>query len=159
MSFITVKGKYAEAKVFSGDIDEMSLHNIRQFLNSKTVDGSRVRFMPDFHAGVGCVIGTTATVTDKIIPNVVGVDVGCGVLAYEVDKDIDLAKLDKIIHTTIPSGTEKAGSEFHKRIKDWPLNITIREFTDNVYEVCRRIQDKKYFDYASRSLGTLGGGK
>lgn len=157
---IEIKGGYGRSIVFTSNpnIDEESYKGMLNFLNSKPALGSKIRFMPDYHAGKGCVIGTTATIYDSIIPNVVGVDIGCGVLAYEVDKEIDLKKLDEIIHTHIPSGNDIAKSRFHKRVKDWPLNISMRDFTDKMHEICLKIQNKEYFSYASRSLGTLGGG-
>ena len=158
---IEIRGGYGEGVVLTSnpEIEEESYKSILNFLSTKPAIGSKIRFMPDYHAGKGCVIGTTATIHDSIIPNVVGVDIGCGVLAYEIDKEIDLKKLDEIIHTHIPSGNKISESRFHKRVKDWPLDISMRDFTDKMHEICIKIHNKEYFSYTSRSLGTLGGGK
>ena len=75
---LELQGKYATAKVFTDVVDETSISQVISLLNQPYVDGSRVRMMPDIHAGAGCTIGTTMTISDKICPNLVGVDIGCG---------------------------------------------------------------------------------
>ena len=86
----TVLGKYNEAKVFTDLVDEKSLEQVKMLLDQPFVEGQKVRFMPDIHAGAGCVVGTTMTVKDKICPNLIGVDIGCGMLAAKIeDKDIE----------------------------------------------------------------------
>ena len=76
---IELKGKYNNAKVFTDLVDEASISQILLLLNQEFVSGSRIRLMPDVHAGAGCTIGTTMTITDRIVPNLVGVDIGCGI--------------------------------------------------------------------------------
>lgn len=75
---IELRGKYGEAKVFTDVVDQESISQVISLLNQPYIEGSRVRMMPDIHAGAGCTIGTTITITDKICPNLVGVDIGCG---------------------------------------------------------------------------------
>lgn len=78
---ITIDGKYTEARVFTDELEDLARTQIRDVCNHPTFEGSRVRIMPDVHAGAGCVIGFTAELkTDKVIPNLIGVDIGCGVL-------------------------------------------------------------------------------
>lgn len=75
---IELQGKYNTAKIFTDVIDDASVSQVLLLLNQEFVQGSRIRMMPDIHAGTGCTIGTTMTITDKIVPNLVGVDIGCG---------------------------------------------------------------------------------
>ena len=140
-----LKGKYNEAKFFADSADETSVSQVLLLLDQDFVSGSRIRMMPDIHAGAGCTIGTTMTVTDKIVPNLVGVDIGCGMETVAVrEKHIELQKLDKLIYEKIPSGFQ------------------IREKTHRYYE---QIDLEELYCYrqihavrAEKSLGTLGGG-
>ena len=75
---ITLQGAYGEAIIFTDTLETSAAEQIRAFCDQPFSAGSRIRIMPDVHAGKGCTIGTTMTVTDKIVPNVVGVDIGCG---------------------------------------------------------------------------------
>ncbi len=142
---IELKGKYNEAKVFTDVIDESSISQIILLLNQEFISGSKIRLMPDVHAGAGCTVGTTMTITDKVVPNLVGVDIGCGMETIKIkEKHIELQQLDKLIYEKIPSG-------FHIREKP-------HHYLDNIY------LEKLYcYDYinpirAEKSLGTLGGG-
>ena len=74
---IELKGKYNTAKIFTDVVDETSISQIILLLNQQFVSDSKIRLMPDVHAGAGCTVGTTMTITDKIVPNLVGVDIGC----------------------------------------------------------------------------------
>ncbi len=142
---IELKGKYNEAKIFTDVVDEASISQILLLLNQEFVSGSKIRLMPDVHAGAGCTIGTTMTITDKIVPNLVGVDIGCGMETVKIkEKHIELQKLDKLIYEKIPSG-------FHVREK------THRYFDEiNLEELyCYKHINP---DRAEKSLGTLGGG-
>lgn len=142
---IELKGKYNEAKIFTDVVDEASISQVLLLLNQEFVSESRIRLMPDIHAGSGCTIGTTMTITDKIVPNLVGVDIGCGMEVIRVkEKHIELQKLDKLIYEKIPSGfniREKA----HRYFKD--INL------EDLY--CYKQIDMRR---AEKSLGTLGGG-
>ncbi len=102
---IELKGKYNKAKIFTDVVDETSISEIILLLNQEFVSDSKIRLMPDVHAGAGCTIGTTMTITDKIVPNLVGVDIGCGMETIKIkEKHIELQQLDKLIYQKIPSG-------------------------------------------------------
>jgi tRNA-splicing ligase RtcB len=142
---IEINGKYASAKVFTDNVEQEALSQVLELCNQEFVKNSKIRIMPDTHAGAGCVIGTTMTIQDKIVPNLVGVDIGCGMEVVEIlNADIDLEKLDKIIYEYIPSGFEIRKTE-HKYV----------DFIDFDSLKC-----KKYLniDRAKLSIGTLGGG-
>jgi tRNA-splicing ligase RtcB (3'-phosphate/5'-hydroxy nucleic acid ligase) len=137
-----LRGKYGTAKVFGDIIDIVSVAQLIELLNQEFTDDQTIRIMPDVHAGKGCVIGTTMTIGDKIVPNLVGVDIGCGVSGFEIHGDMDFEKLDRIIRTYIPSG-------FSVRDEEQPgVN-----FIENLY--CK---DAVGISRAKRSVGTLGGG-
>ncbi len=142
---IELKGKYNEAKVFTDVVDEVSISQVLLLLNQEFASGSRIRLMPDIHAGAGCTIGTTMTVTDKVVPNLVGVDIGCGMETVLVkEKHMELQKLDKLIYEKIPSG------------------FNIREKTHRYFDEVN-LEDLYCYkhinpDRAEKSLGTLGGG-
>ncbi len=100
-----IKGSFATAIVFTDTIDESAVAQLRTICNQPFTEGSRVRVMPDVHSGVGCVIGFTAALGELVIPNLVGVDVGCGMLTVELGRDpVDYALLDLIIHENVPAG-------------------------------------------------------
>ena len=142
---IELKGKYNEARIFTDVVDEASISQVLLLLNQEFAAGSRIRLMPDIHAGAGCTIGTTMTIQDAIVPNLVGVDIGCGMETIRIkEKHLELQKLDKLIYERIPSG-------FQVREK------THRFFDEiNLEELhCyHRIGMKR----VEKSLGTLGGG-
>ncbi len=144
-TMLELKGKYNEAKIFTDVVDESSISQVMLLLNQEFAAGSRIRLMPDIHAGAGCTIGTTMTITDKAVPNLVGVDIGCGMEVIQIkEKHMELQKLDKLIYENIPSG-------FHVREK------THRYFNEiDLEELCCY----PYIDIrrAEKSLGTLGGG-
>lgn len=142
---LSLRGKYAEAKVFTDVVDQDSISQVIGLLNQPYVEGSRIRMMPDIHAGAGCTIGTTMTVTDKICPNLVGVDIGCGMETSRLrEKHLELQKLDKVIRQEIPSGFA-IRSKPHRYASQIDL------------ELLRCI---KHVDLlrAQKSIGTLGGG-
>ena len=100
---LEVKGKYNTAKIFTDVVDEAAISQVILLCNQEFVSGSKIRLMPDIHAGAGCTIGTTMTITDKIVPNLVGVDIGCGMETIQIkEKNIELQKLDKLIYEKIP---------------------------------------------------------
>ena len=102
---IELQGKYNNAKVFTDNIEDSAKEQIIQLLNQDFIKDCKVRIMPDCHSGSGCVIGFTANLGDKVIPNLIGVDIGCSMLTIELGKlDINLEKLDEVIHQYIPSG-------------------------------------------------------
>ena len=102
---IEIKGKYNEAKIFTDVVDSASIAQVQELCNQEFTAGSRIRLMPDIHAGAGCTIGTTMTITDKVVPNLVGVDIGCGMETTRIREGrLELQKLDKLIYEKIPSG-------------------------------------------------------
>ena len=93
-----VQGKYNSAKIFTDVADESAIAQVIELCNQEFTAGSRIRLMPDIHAGAGCTIGTTMTITDKVVPNLVGVDIGCGMETCRVrESHMELQKLDKLI--------------------------------------------------------------
>mgnify|MGYP000018412356 CR=1 FL=1 len=104
---LELRGKYNTCKVFTDNIENAAIGQLTALLNQESVAGSKIRIMPDCHSGAGCVIGTTMTLTDKVVPNLVGVDIGCGMLAIKLkEKRVDLTKLDSVIRKYVPSGGE-----------------------------------------------------
>ena len=79
-----IKGTYATAVCFARTIEEKAAEQIRTMCSTPVTEGSKVRIMPDVHAGKGCTIGTTMTITDKVVPNIVGVDIGCGMYTVKL---------------------------------------------------------------------------
>lgn len=144
-----IEGKYGKAKVYADAVEESALSQIVQLLNQPFAEGADVRIMPDVHAGAGCVIGFTAKLTDKVIPNLIGVDIGCGVLSMEISKDLPpLNEVDDFFKRNIPTG-------FHRRETSL-FEEYCRSMYYDVKELCEIT--KQDFDAVRHSLGTLGGG-
>ena len=145
---ISVTGTQTEAKVFSNYPQETALEQIQELCNQAFLKDTKIRIMPDYHAGKGCVIGTTIQLKDKVVPNLVGVDVGCGVLTVKLqNKKVDFNKLDHVIRTFVPSGQELHSDETVRLINtEFP---SVQEFKAKHILT----QDKSLY-----SLGTLGGG-
>jgi RNA-splicing ligase RtcB len=102
---IELQGKYNIAKVFADNVEQTAISQIINLLNQPFVNGASIRIMSDVHAGAGCVIGFTANLRDMVIPNLIGVDIGCGVLVVDItDLNIDIPELDNYIHNNIPAG-------------------------------------------------------
>mgnify|MGYP001124187154 FL=1 len=102
---LEVNGKFNQAKIFTDVVDQASIAQVIELCNQEFTAGSRIRLMPDIHAGAGCTIGTTMTITNKVVPNLVGVDIGCGMETTRIREDhLELQKLDKLIYEKIPSG-------------------------------------------------------
>ena len=145
-----LKGKFNTAKIFTENVEEACIEQIKNLLNIEAFAGTKIRIMPDCHAGKGCTIGFTMDVKDKIVPNLVGVDIGCGMLTVNLEKtkeEIDFAKLDAVINEFIPSGfniREKAYGNSAEWVEDVNGNVWGLPY-DRV-------------DYVARSIGTLGGG-
>lgn len=139
-----LKGKYGLAKVFAGSLEEQAKNQIIELLNQDFVEGSTLRIMPDVHQGMGCVIGFTGAMGDRVIPNIVGVDIGCGMLTIELGVlPLDLPKLDEIISKKIPSGPRVHESSTRKF-------EPLRELY-----VYRELKDTHRME---KSIGSLGGG-
>lgn len=133
-----------DLKIFTENIEQEAVEQINLLLEQEPFKNCKVRIMPDVHAGKGCVIGFTADLGDKVIPNIVGVDIGCGMICVELEKmDLDLDLLDDIINKYIPAG---------RNIRKQKL-ISFDKIND-LY-CLRYLKETKKFN---RAIGTLGGG-
>jgi len=134
----------SDLKIFTNNIEESAKEQIDLLLEQEAFKNCKVRIMPDVHAGAGCVIGFTGNLGDKVIPNIVGVDIGCGMLCANLgDSDIDLEKLDNIIRKYIPSG----------------MNVHEEKVNDFNFTQLYCYKELKNKDgWLEKSLGTLGGG-
>ncbi|PFV82380.1 RNA-splicing ligase RtcB [Bacillus sp. AFS059628] len=142
---LKLQGKYNEAKVFTNNVDETATGQIIDLCNQEFVKDSQIRIMPDTHAGAGCTIGTTMTIQDKIVPNLVGVDIGCGMEVVVIDKkkeEINFDCLDETIRKFVPSGFRIRDKE-HRFSKMIDFDGVRAPFT---------------LQRAQKSIGTLGGG-
>ena len=107
---LEITGTHNTAKVFIDTIDETAREQIRTMCSQDYLADSRIRIMPDTHAGKGCTIGTTMTLHGRVVPNMVGVDIGCGMeVAVLEEKQLDLEALDRLIYAAIPAGMEVRG--------------------------------------------------
>lgn len=139
---LTIQGKVNTAVCYATVIEDMAIEQIRRMCDYALTEGSRIRIMPDVHAGAGCTVGTTMTVTDKACPNIVGVDIGCGMYTVHLQEtDIDFERMDRAAHM-IPSGMNVwDGRKAH---------FDLTQLT-----CYRSLKDAGRME---RSLGTLGGG-
>ena len=139
---LEIKGKINTAICYANIIEDGAIEQIRRMCDYALTEGSKIRIMPDVHAGKGCTIGTTMTITDKACPNIVGVDIGCGMYTVKInEKDLDFVKIDEACHY-IPSG-----------MNVWEGR---KEHFDMTGLKCYRyLKDSRRLE---RSLGTLGGG-
>ena len=146
-NMLEVEGKYNKAIIYSDIIDEITISQIKDILDNEMSLNSKIRIMADCHAGASCVIGTTITLTDKVIPNVVGVDIGCGVLCLNLGKiTINLNKFDEICHQ-IPSGKNinDLDDDTYNKVYNYLINL-------NCFNELEKIK------WLVNSLGSLGGG-
>ena len=142
---ITIKGKYADAKIYASVVEESAISQVQTLVDQKFVGGESIAMMPDIHSGAGCTIGTTLSIRNrKVCPNLVGVDISCGMLTVKLGKmDINLPRFDDLVNATIP-----AGHEVHEgRIVRFPELQELKCY--------RSLKDTKRIE---RSIGTLGGG-
>lgn len=140
-----VKGQYNTAIVFAENLDKKTIGQLIALCNQEFSAGSKLRVMPDAHAGKGCVIGTTMSVTSKIVPNLVGVDIGCGLEVIEIGHEpVNFQQLDNVIRRSVPSG-HKARSTPHHMAEEIDLSKLSCAKAVNM-------------DKALHSIGTLGGG-
>ena len=137
-----IKGKVATAIAYANVIEDAAIEQIRRMCDYAFTEGSKIRIMPDVHAGKGCTIGTTMTIHDKAVPNVVGVDIGCGMYTVRLhETEIDFARLDEAAHY-VPSG----------------MNVWEGRRESFDLEALRCYRELKDAKRLQRSLGTLGGG-
>lgn len=142
---IEIKGKYNTARVFTDNLEDEAKAQILELCNQEFVRDSIIRIMPDAHAGAGCTIGTTMTISDKVVPNLVGVDIGCGMETIRLkQKEIDFEKLDRIIYDYIPSGFD--------------IRKTPHKYADKIDLNKLACKNHVNLQRAILSIGTLGGG-
>lgn len=142
---IKIKGHYNEAIAFTDTIDAAAKQQVYDLCNLPFLQDSKIRMMPDLHAGKGCTIGTTMTIHDKIVPNFVGVDIGCGMICVQIDikkETIDFKKLDQMVRKNVPGGKRIRQKE-HPNAQIVPFD----KFLAPINEARGR-----------HSIGTLGGG-
>lgn len=142
---ITIQGQYNIAVCYTNELEGAAREQIQAVCDRPEFSGCKIRIMPDVHAGKGCTIGTTMTIQDKIVPGMVGVDIGCGMETVELAEcEIDFAKLDALIREKIPFGRE---------IRDIP------HFLNSEIDLTQlRCADQVNLDRAIHSIGSLGGG-
>ena len=139
---LEIKGKVNTAICYAKVIEDEAINQIRRMCDYDMTAGSKIRIMPDVHAGKGCTIGTTMTIVDKAVPNVVGVDIGCGMYTVNLGKgEMDFGKLDEACHF-MPSGM----NVWEGRQERFDLTML---------QCYRNLKDTRRLE---RSLGTLGGG-
>lgn len=139
-----INGKYTHAKIFTDVVDDSAVQQIQELCDQEFLKDATIRVMPDVHAGKGCTIGTTIKIKDKVVPNLVGVDVGCGVLTVQLkERDIDFARLDRVIREYVPSG-----QSIHEDLRNVDIEYLNNFKTKNI------LSEAKF----NKSLGTLGGG-
>ncbi len=144
----TIRGKYNEAIVYADQVEDEAIAQIYNLLSCEAFKGSKIRIMKDVHAGAGCVIGFTCSINNLVVPNLVGVDIGCGVsVALIGSKKINYSALDDFIRNEIPYGFG---------IRSEPLKTLDSDFTNNLNKICKKINIS--YEYSLRSISTLGGG-
>lgn len=141
----------SDLKIFAKTIEPEAQKQVRQMAESEAYRDCKIRIMPDCHAGKGCTVGTVIETRGKVVPNTVGVDIGCGMLVFKfAEKDINLSLLDRIINESVPSGFDVHEKS---KLKDWsPLTSHL------LLDLYERTQGCFDPDYIGRSRGTLGGG-
>lgn len=148
-----------DVKIFTDNVEESALEQIRRLLSINVFSDKKIRIMPDVHAGAGCVIGFTGNLGDKVIPNIVGVDIGCGIRVLNLGNlgDIDFHAFNEHIRATVPSGMivreDRLG--FKPLVKE-EMDI-YREAKKMVNEL-RCYRDLKYTERINKAIGSLGGG-
>ena len=139
-----IQGKYAEAKVYTDQVEETALRQLQTLCDQPFTEGCTIRVMPDVHAGAGCVIGFTADLGRLVIPNIVGVDIGCGMLTIALGQtEVDYQRLDEVIRTFVPAGM---------RVHETPVVSFAKLAQLLCYDRLRNT------DWLRCSAGTLGGG-
>lgn len=135
-----------DLKIFAITIEQDAISQVYRLASQPQFKNAKIRIMPDAHAGAGCTIGFTANLGNKVVPNLVGVDIGCGMLVANIGKiDLDLSKLDNVIRTTIPCGSEVNTTQ--------GTRVEFEQMEDLImYKHLRNI------DHLQSSIGTLGSG-
>lgn len=155
MKKMIIEGTYNKASVFASIVETEALKQIEEICNQPFTEGSHIAVMPDVHSGKGCTIGLTMTLGDKICPNLVGVDIGCGMMVVELGNiEIDFKKLDDVIRTYIPSGIDCRNLE---NIEELSKNLEYKSLIDTVSDILDNVKtpiNKNYELYRIASLGS-----
>ena len=156
-----IKGKYASAKIYADVVEQAALDQIQTLCDQPFAEGSHIAVMPDVHAGAGCTIGTTMTIDTlhgKVCPNLVGVDIGCGMNVTELGNiDIDFSKLDEVIHKLIPSGRNAHSDNVQTTYPVWE-NTLLEDARQAVMRYLTGLNAPINIEYELDRLGTLGSG-
>ena len=156
-----IKGQYANAKIYADVVEQAALDQIQTLCNQPFAEGSHIAVMPDVHAGAGCTIGTTMTVDPlhgRICPNLVGVDIGCGMNVTELGNiDIDFSKLDEVINTMIPSGQNAHPDNTQDVYPAWE-NTLLEEARQKEAQRLADLNTPINARYELARLGTCGSG-
>lgn len=145
-----IQGKYACAETMIDNIDPECISQILDVCNQEIFKDSKIRIMPDTHKGKSCVIGFTAYIKDRVIPNLVGVDISCSISTYKLDtKEVDFEKLDNIIREYVPAGLA---------VRSSISNLVSQELKEKIYKVCNSIEDIDSYERHLKSIGSLGSG-
>ncbi len=157
---VELTGKYNSARVFCDSVESSAQKQILTFLNHSAFSGGKIRIMPDVHAGAGAVIGFTAPLGEKVIPNIIGVDIGCGVAAWNLgNRETDFEALDSFIRREIPSGRNvrrKISPHLEDLFKSLRPGINYGSFLSEIKRIC--LTQKQDHGRVMRSIGSLGGG-
>lgn len=147
---LEIQGKYNSAVVMTDQIEDECVGQLVTLCSQEIFKDSKIRIMPDCHAGKGCVVGFTASIKDRIIPNLVGVDISCSISTYKLDvKDVDFEQLDQVIRKYVPSGMA---------VRSSVSKLISKALQDKIYQVCKDIDDVDGYRRHLLSIGTLGGG-
>lgn len=145
IEMLEVEGKHNTAICYTPQLEKVSEGQIRAVCDMECFATSKIRIMPDVHAGMGCTIGTTMTIKDKVVPGMVGVDIGCGMETVRLgEKEINYERLDQVIRENIPNGRD---------IRD-----TEHQLNNEIDLTCLCCAEHVNLNRARRSIGTLGGG-
>lgn len=150
---MNIQGKYGQAKVFTELVEETAYQQIKMMMDEPITENSQVRVMPDVHAGKGSTVGTTIRLKNdqdaKVSPNLVGVDIGCGISALRLEEaEIDYRQLDKVVRQAVPTGFK-----VHKNIPA-AAKLEVQPFLTKI-KTPLKVKDKSHI---LKSVGTLGGG-
>lgn len=151
-------GSNNKVLVYTSSIEDNAKKQIIEFLNSEPSKNSTIRIMPDVHAGAGCVIGFTMTLNDKIIPNLVGVDIGCGVVTSNLGKpNFEFLDFDNYLRNNVPTGFNIRKEPYEDNIQICKnLNINYDNFIKDINKICNKLNIP--YNKVLNSIGTLGGG-
>lgn len=146
-----------DIKIFTDNVEDKAIEQLRTLLSIDVFSGSKIRIMPDVHAGAGCVIGFTGNLGDKVIPNIVGVDIGCGmrVVPFVSDQEIDYHGFNEFIMANVPSGRNVRDGQ------DCQLDAGYMDIYSRAKELVKSLKCYRYLKDSKRlykSIGTLGGG-